>query len=235
MKNLKMSIEELKDAVVGVRIVRRDYVPEALSTYVDGDGDGDAAYAAEAKDGGGDAAAPLLPPARWYWREEPHKLGSHDPAKVRQPHWVAYDDRVAATLEQAYSNAGSKVVATGGPYKVDVAAMKQVNERTNFERDVLRAADEMSAALTASDVGVKTATSSKVSPLEPAPVRPDDVQTEDALLVRAGSLIQISKQRDDGWAYGTVAYAENDPGDAALVADGVEAFFRAIIRPRRPR
>ena len=93
----------------------------------------------------------------------------------------------------------------------------------------------MSAALTASDVGVKTATSARVSPLEPAPVRPDDVQTEDALLVRAGSLIQISKQRDDGWAYGTVAYAENEPGDAALVADGVEAFFRAIIRPRRPR
>ena len=155
--------------------------------------------------------------------------------EVRQPHWVAYDDRVAATLEQAYSNAGSKVVATGGPYKVDVAAMKQVNERTNFERDVLRAADEMSAALAASDVGVKTATSARVSPLEPAPVRPDDVQTEDALLVRAGSLIQISKQRDDGWAYGTVAYAENEPGDAALVADGVEAFFRAIIRPRRPR
>ncbi|KAH8072489.1 platelet-activating factor acetyltransferase [Aureococcus anophagefferens] len=203
LASLEAELQDFKDSVVGFKVAVQDYVPEAVSVDVAGD-DANAKYEAEA--GGAVVAAVAGAPAaaRWYWREEQARLGSHDPAKVKSPHWVAYDDGVAAALERAYGDAGaSKVVATGGPYKVDVATMKQVNERTNYERDVLR--DVHPAA-----PGANTDR------------RPEELLGEDALLLRAGSVLQVSKTRPDGWAYGSVVlHGGDEAADRAYVQDGV--------------
>ncbi|KAH8094256.1 platelet-activating factor acetyltransferase [Aureococcus anophagefferens] len=193
LASLEAELQDFKDSVVGFKVAVQDYVPEAVSVDVAGD-DANAKYEAEA--GGAVVAAVAGAPAaaRWYWREEQARLGSHDPAKVKSPHWVAYDDGVAAALERAYGDAGaSKVVATGGPYKVDVATMKQVNERTNYERDVLR---DVAAA-----------------PPPPA--------AAGAAPKRTGSA-KVSKTRPDGWAYGSVVlHGGDEAADRAYVQDGV--------------
>ena len=40
--------------------------------------------------------------------------------------------------------------------------------------------------------------------------RPAEIATDDALLMRVGQLLQVSKQRPDGWAFGSVVYDEID-------------------------
>ena len=227
LASLEAELQDFKDSVVGFKVAVQDYVPEAVSVDVAGD-DANAKYEAEAGGAVVAAVARAPPPAaaRWYWREEQARLGSHDPAKVKSPHWVAYDDGVAAALERAYGDAGaSKVVATGGPYKVDVATMKQVNERTNYERDVLRDVAAASPPPAAAGAAPKRAGSAKVHPAAPGANtdrRPEELLGEDALLLRAGSMLQVSKTRPDGWAYGSVVlHGGDEAADRAYVQDGV--------------
>jgi len=92
-----------------------------------------------------DGAAVVGPaPPRWYWREEPGRLTAHDPALVKAPYWVAYDDEACEKLEAAYAAFAKDpgvpdIVSNVGPARdVSVKTMKQINRKTGFERDVLR-------------------------------------------------------------------------------------------------
>ena len=77
-------------------------------------------------------------------REEPGRLTAHDPALVKAPHWVAYDDEACQKLEAAYAAFAKDpgvpdIVSNVGPARdVSVKTMKQINRKTGFERDVLR-------------------------------------------------------------------------------------------------
>jgi hypothetical protein len=100
-----------------------------------------AARMASPTDGGADVGPA---PPRWYWREEPGRLTAHDPALVKAPHWVAYDDEACEKLEAAYAAFAKDpgvpdIVSNVGPARdVSVKTMKQINRKTGFERDVLR-------------------------------------------------------------------------------------------------
>ena len=51
---------------------------------------------------------------KWYWEETPERISQH--AVVRPPYWVPFDEKAAATLEQAMVQERSLVQLSGGKY-----------------------------------------------------------------------------------------------------------------------
>ena len=87
------------------------------------------------------APAALPPPpgtARWYWQESAPRLHTH--ANLKPPHWVPYDASTSAAIEEAFQNGLYHILLGTAPrqYAVYPKRMKQVNEATAFEQDLLR-------------------------------------------------------------------------------------------------
>ncbi|KAH8058949.1 platelet-activating factor acetyltransferase [Aureococcus anophagefferens] len=136
----------------------------------------------------------LLPagPAQWYWEESPQRIQNH--ANVKPPFWVPYDASDTKRLEAAYA-ARKKELWMNDVYVVDFRAMTQTNTRSGFGRNVLRDQPKRQPAKQRSsrDVAVSAAE------------RPGDIACDEpCLILEEGAVIQIAKQRDDGWAYGSI-------------------------------
>ncbi|KAH8085558.1 platelet-activating factor acetyltransferase [Aureococcus anophagefferens] len=128
-----------------------------------------------------DPGVELLPagPARWYWEESPQRIQNH--ANVKPPFWVPYDAKKELWMNDVYV--------------VDFRAMTQTNTRSGFGRNVLRDQPKRQPAKQRSsrDVAVSAAE------------RPGDIACDEpCLILEEGAVIQIAKQRDDGWAYGSI-------------------------------
>ena len=195
-KQMEIMAQELKDAIVGFKVCIKDHIPAAHST---------GAEAVDASQQG-----------TWYWQEEVHRMGSHDAASIKQPHWVAFTPDVQEQLEQALSTGGT---VTAAHYQVDTGKMEQMNVRTQFKRPVLRDTSEEGATRAA-------AVKRKVQPPPPGAdtqTRPEELWDQDGLLLRKDSIVQVSKQREDGWIYGSVVLNAGDEGRDTrdYVEDGV--------------
>ena len=59
---------------------------------------------------------------------------------VRPPYWVPFDEKAAATLEQAMVQERSLVQLSGGKYVADLRTMTQKNQQTSYSRRILREA-----------------------------------------------------------------------------------------------
>ena len=195
-KQMDAMAQELKDAIVGFKVCIKDHVPAAHST--------------------GAAAVDASQRGTWYWQEEVHRMGSHAAASTKPPHWVAFAPDVQEQLERALSTAGTVAAAH---YHIDTGKMEQMNMRTQFKRPVLR---------DTSEAGATRAATMKQKGRVPLPgadtqTRPEELWDQDGLLLRKDSIVQVSKQREDGWIYGSVVLNAGDEGrDArAYVEDGI--------------
>ena len=144
--------------------------------------------------------------ARWYWQESAPRLHTH--ANLKPPHWVPYDASTSAALEESFQKGWETILIGTAPrqYKIYPRRMKQVNEATGFERELLR---EATAARQAADV-------------ESGAPRPPDVDPDEPCMVlRVGSIVQIARQREDGWAFGslTMEAPVTQPGLARNFSD----------------
>ena len=116
---------------------------------------------------------------------------------------------------------------TGVVFRIDLANMKQINKKSGFARNMLReehtaeviapvVAPAAAAALadvrmsinnkgrwgkSAKMVGAVNRTSTRTSAIAS---KPAEIAAEDSLILYAGQLLQTSKQRPDGWAFGSV-------------------------------
>jgi hypothetical protein len=166
----------------------------------------------EAAAPGGSAAsnAPPAAPAKWYWEESVARLTAH--AVVKPPHWIPYDDQTSAQLEAARAKAsvgGLPVVPLSAAYHANVLEMKQTNVRTGFSRALLRDAP-LPPKSSSSWFGSRDAAA-------PPPPLPADIDADEriCLVCDVGAILQLAKQRDDGWAFGSVVLA----ADGALSTD----------------
>ena len=167
---------------------------------------------AAAPGGGAASNAPPAVPAKWYWEESVARLQAH--AVVKPPHWIPYDDQTSAQLEAARAKAsvgGSPVVPLSAAYHADVLQMKQTNTRTGFSRALLRDAPPPPKA-SAWFGGARDAA-------PPPPPLPADIDADEriCLVCDVGAILQLAKQRDDGWAFGSVVMegegaVNTDPG-----------------------
>ena len=179
-KQIDAMAQELKDAVVGFKVCIRDYVPAGHSTQQD--------------------AVDVSSPGTWYWQEEVHKMGQHPPHLTKQPNWVAFPPETQNQLEQALgSGAVVPYVVTlpnGGQlqYEIDAGKKEQKNMKTGYKRPVLR---DTSAEGQAHGATLKRKV--QAPPGGWGEARPEELWDQDALLLRKDSIVQVSKQRDDGW------------------------------------
>ena len=165
----------------------------------------------EAPGGAGATTAPPAAPAKWYWEESVARLTAH--AVVKPPHWIPYDDQTSAQLEAARAKAsvgGSPVVPLSAAYHANVLEMKQTNVRTGFSRALLR--DAPPPPKSSSWFG-----GSRDAAAAPPPPLPADIDADEriCLVCDVGAILQLAKQRDDGWAFGSVVLA----ADGALSTD----------------
>ena len=114
-------------------------------------------------------------------------------------------------------------------YKINVREMVQVKEATGFERDIQRLV--MTTDLVA-DKAPSPKADIDLTKVEVGDSLPDEVVGEPQLCLCQGDIIQISSQRQDGWAFGTklhfydeamcrelVKLASNGVADTTIFAD----------------
>lgn len=120
------------------------------------------------------------------------------------------------------SNTRGKTFAadSGTRYSVDLERMVQINAKTGYERKVLRVAEVTGKKKTQDAVTVAPSLLISGTALaddndvdgpaddsEPPPFPSELAQAaEPLLLMQVGQLLQIQKQRDDGWTYGLVIF-----------------------------
>lgn len=208
IRSMRKELEDLKDSVVGMRSVTSDYCPS-----------------------GEDMAMPLaaaaIPTDRvmWYWAEDPGRMSAHNVNLTMPPHWVQYAGSVATELEQQFtlwqagtgpavyatdltdriSSTGTEAKAHGGgtgcKYTMNFAEMKQINAASGYKRDVLR---HVSPAPPSTDWPARSKVYEK-NPAADAKI-PGDLAGEVFLQMKIGSIVQLQKQRPDGWAFGNIIY-----------------------------
>jgi len=130
-------------------------------------------------------------------------------------------DRIGSTgTEQKAANQH-----TGMIFSIDFTTMKQANVKSSFQRSVLR--EEIAAAAPAaarvSNAGARTSSVSAAPPRRSSAGGggrksstrlaevvsadfPRELAGEDALIMFEGQILQTSKQRNDGWAFGSVVH-----------------------------
>ncbi len=112
-------------------------------------------------------------------------------------------------------------------YDFDLRKMSQRNVQTGRERKLLRVETKASAPpdvridldTKSSKTRARGLTQGRGSSSRAArsgsdgssTAKPADLKGEDALVLRAGQLVKISRRRDDGWCFGSVVYDEGGP------------------------
>ena len=104
---------------------------------------------------------------------------------MKDPHWIPYDAATTSLLEKNYQS-GAGTVVLSAAYHADTKTMTQKNVRTGFSRKLLR---------------FEPPASKGAAP----PIKPDGIAADEPCLVlEPGAMMLIAKQRDDGWAFGSV-------------------------------
>ena len=156
---------------------------------------------------------------QWCWRETDGYMHTWDDNMVvghPSECWVKYDDYSNNILELAYQaqgNVGQCIPRTG--YTVDFTTMSRTNDDTmlfvqtkddtNFRREVKRIGPPIM-------IGPPD-----LSMIRVGNGRPKEIAKEPQMILVPGDIVQISKKRDDGWAYGSKLHQEDEPLGRRLV------------------
>lgn len=206
-KRIKAEFEAFRDSVVGMRTAERVYLPAAIP--------GTTARIRESLKGGKglslrfSSSDNINVKQKWCWQETPGCMNLHpldtvvgDPVDC----WIEYDDNAGAILETKWQEQGQVGTACPLPgYVVDFDSMTQKKKATGFERNVMRipvvSAD---APLAFGETSLKsTITEVDLRGSQIGSTLPADIGNEPQVVLIKGDVIQISKQRPDGWAFGS--------------------------------
>lgn len=150
-------------------------------------------------------------PTIWCWKETPQCMSSHTPAEVfgdPADCWIKYTDESSKQLEASFKAGVSKHTPLQG-YVVTFADMTQTKISTKFQRDVKRVVPQEKK----SNTQQANLDSVRVGDLLPAELR-----GEPQMVLIENDVIQVSKKRDDGWAFGTKLHHANEAAARDLLA-----------------
>jgi poly [ADP-ribose] polymerase 10/14/15 len=140
-------------------------------------------------------------------------------------------EELATDLADRISSTGSEQkahgAASGTKFRINFRDMKQLNASSGYKRDILRHLVDVQDSVAprgggdleqgigrmSTDAGMKTAMEIPVP--EELTARNENGERETLLILAVGSIVQISKQRPDGWAFGNVLL--NEAGDDHFV------------------
>ena len=163
--------------------------------------------------------------AIWCWQETEMMMNHHsDDEIVGDPTecFIKYDAKSNDLLEQAYkTQKGRGTCVPRDGYVVDFNTLIQTKTSTGFQREVKRVVDgnaldlTFNKALLDQDNTQKSTTSDSDSTVDLKQCvygerLPADLKGEPQMVLVKGDIVQISKQRNDGWAFGTKLHHAND-------------------------
>ena len=190
LREMEAELEAFRKSVVGMRAAERKYIPQVSKKQKDIEEGTDTT-----ENSGAISVAPTKSPL-WMWEETDICMDRHDDSVVygdRKDCWIKYNEESNKKLEDAYQSGKKKVSPLPG-YMVHFPKMEQVKESTGFTRKVQRVVvEEESAQPQQIDL----------SEIQFGNNLPDDLKDEPQMILVEGDVIQISKERDDGWAFGT--------------------------------
>eukprot|EP00339_Tiarina_fusa_P001156 CAMPEP_0117082310 /NCGR_PEP_ID=MMETSP0472-20121206/57972_1 /TAXON_ID=693140 ORGANISM="Tiarina fusus, Strain LIS" /NCGR_SAMPLE_ID=MMETSP0472 /ASSEMBLY_ACC=CAM_ASM_000603 /LENGTH=562 /DNA_ID=CAMNT_0004810515 /DNA_START=77 /DNA_END=1761 /DNA_ORIENTATION=+ len=215
---IKKELDTFRDSVVGMRTAIAHYVPTATS--LDGEED---VVVEQAK--GNTASDSLVIHSKakvtWCWRETPHYMNTHGPEDIEgdpSDCWIKYDDNSNSKLETAFqlqNGVGAYSPLPG--YSVGFVTMKQTKLATGFQRDVQRLVSEPPKPIGGSRrVDLNGARIGERLPAE--------IQNEPQMVLVKGDVLQISKQRPDGWGFGTKLHHVDEAAARELVAHATGTY-----------
>jgi len=103
----------------------------------------------------------------------------------------------------------TKYVVHWNGYNVDVRDMIQTKEATGFQRDVQRVVEVIMPAPEEAPKDKRTI-DIDMSEVEVGNSLPDELSSEPQMALVKGDVVQISSQRQDGWAFGTKLHHEDE-------------------------
>jgi hypothetical protein len=183
-------LDAFRNSVVGMRIAITEYVPVTSGSPE------------KPKSKASRLPIPLAPPkAFWCWKETSHLMSNHtsediwgDPADC----WIKYNQGTSDKMEAAFVEQGQQgMYSPLRGYMVDFGRLVQTKTATGFERDITRIIVE--------DVNNKDMETKEVD-LDTAQFGeslPEEISSEPQMVLVVGDIVQISTQRNDGWAFGT--------------------------------
>lgn len=196
-------LDAFRNSVVGMRTATTHYMPKIEMFDVSEEAP---TPAPERSD-----STQILPvKVQWCWKETSHVMSNHSPDMIAgnpADCWIKYDPASNTLLEDAfqkYSNKGnSKKYSTAIPrsgYKVDFGTMTQTKVQTGFQREVQRLVD---VGQQQSSRGLSDRKEVDLDEVNMVGAIPEEVASEPQMVLVKGDIIQISSQRQDGWAFGT--------------------------------
>ena len=183
-----IELKKWRSSVVGMRAAHCKYIPMRLGSDLDLE---------KAKNS--TVAATSLPAVKWMWKETQEFVDAHDPNDVYgdpRECWILYDQGASRILEDAFQKKSKRVSPLPG-YEVDISKMEQTKTATGFTRKVQRVLETPPAANYSVDGTEIDLSEVKFGEL------PDDLEGEPCIVLVEGDIVKITKQRKDGWAFGT--------------------------------
>jgi len=210
-------LEAFRNSVVGMRTASKLYMPHKTAKESAPDGTEKSIDKVKSN------IVPLPPPLQkiqWVWKETNSQTQFHNPDMiVGNPAdcWVKYDPASNTLLEnayQAFSGAETKkskklrVAYPRDGYEVNFKEMVQTKQQTGFQREVMRFVDVGQPAQQAHQPQVQPQVPSERSEInldevEVGALLPEEITDEPQMVLVEGDVLQISSQRQDGWAFGT--------------------------------
>lgn len=206
-------LEAFRDSVVGMRAAECDYVPKVVK----GD-DGDDVE--QALSGKVVVAASPIETVVWCWQETDQMMSHHDPSVIYGDPadcWIKYDMSCTEKLEEAYADGQTEFSPLRG-YTVNFSKMLQTKLATGFQRKVQRVVEKG----TANDED--GATEIDLGSVKIGSDLPRDLKDEPQMVLVQGDVVQVSTQRQDGWAFGTKLHHADEAAarQLVLVASGAQ-------------
>jgi Receptor family ligand binding region/WWE domain len=188
--SMTVELNALRD-VVGMRA--------ALCTYVPDTGGIIRSYGDVEKGIGPSGSINIAPAegAKWMWEESPGAMHRHGNDVIfgdAKDRWILYAGEEIQHIEEAYQQGMTEYSPSDG-YVINFAKAEQTNVVTRYARRVQR-------VLVGNDSGSRTIAMESIEvgndfPLDLA------MQREPGLVLCEKDIVEISKQRPDGWAFGT--------------------------------
>lgn len=143
----------------------------------------------------------------------------------RKDCWIKYDVNASAYIEEMYDRQGGSGTYNFNPdYTLDFGSMTQIKNKTDFRRRLKRVVETQQQLQQQPEQASNTLTAaappaafdhSTISAFAKSP--PVEIAKEPQIILILGDMVQISKKRKDGWAYGSKLHSEDEPLARRLV------------------
>jgi hypothetical protein len=226
--SIKAELVAFQNSIVDMKAAACNYIPHVVMTKSATDVDSESItsdFDSTLREQAVTALSVIPPPVvRWCWKETASVMQNHnastiygDPADC----WILYSAEQSRQLEVAFMKKAAECSPMPG-YKVDLKGMVQTKQATGFQRAVCRHVERAGGG----SVPGARSVAQQLPQLQPTldlsdvtmgDALPIDLKDEPQMVLVQGDVIQVSKKRDDGWAFGTKLHHADEEAARQLV------------------